>query len=174
MSSEITVTGSIAEPDMRFSQQGKAMLNLRINATYRRLNKQTNEWEDHGAQLWYGATLWERDAERWAELLHRGDQVSIRGIHVKREYQAHDGSTVLADDIANAKMLGYRPKATQPGGQQPQQYAPQPGYAQPASDDPWRTQGQQPQPPQPAPQQAQAGWGPEQGFPQPQNPNPPF
>lgn len=172
MSSEITVTGSIAEPDMRFSPQGKAMLNLRINATYRRLNKQTNEWEDQGAQLWYGATLWERDAERWAELLHKGDQVSVRGIHVKREYQARDGSTVLADDIANARMLGYRPKAQQPS-QQPSQ---QPAYAPPQSQqDPWRG-GQQPPAQQPAaPQQAQAGWGPEQGFPQQQHPtDPPF
>lgn len=135
MSSELTVTGSIAEPEMRFSQQGKAMLNLRVNATHRRLNKQTNEWEDQGAQLWYGATLWERDAERWAELLHKGDQVSIRGVHVKREYQTRDGGQGVADDIANARMLGYRPRLQ--GAGQPQQqggYTPQPAVSDP---DPW-------------------------------------
>lgn len=164
MSSEITVTGKIAEPELRFGQDGKARLNLRINATHRRLNRQSNEWEDVGADLWYGATLWERDAERWGELLHRGDQVSIRGVHVKREYQARDGSTGVADDIANARMLGYRPRLQ--GAGQPQQqggYTPQPAASDP---DPW---GQQ----QPAPQQEQ--WGQEQGYPQPQHPtDPPF
>lgn len=131
MSSEITVTGNIAEPELRFGQDGKARLNLRINATHRRLNRQSNEWEDVGADLWYGATLWERDAERWAELLHRGDQVSIRGVHVKREYQARDGSTGVADDIASARMLGYRPKAQQ-----------QPAPA--VQRDPWRAESQPP------------------------------
>ena len=137
MSSELTVTGTIAEPEVRYGQDGKARLALRINATHRRLNRQTNEWEDHGAQLWYGATLWKLDAERWAELLHKGDQVSIRGVHVKREYQARDGSTGVSDDIANARMLGYRPKATQQQGyQQPQQQR-QDG---PWSPDQWQQQ----------------------------------
>lgn len=121
MSAEVTVTGTIAEPQMRFSQSGKALLNLRINATSRRLNRDTQQWEDQGAPLWYGATLFERDAERWADLLHKGDQVSVRGIHVKREYQARDGSTGVADEIAGTRMLGYRPKQdaqTQPQQQQ--------------------------------------------------------
>jgi single-strand DNA-binding protein len=141
---------------MNYGPDGKARLNLRINATHRRLNKQTNEWEDAGAQLWYGATLWERDAERWAELLHRGDQVSIRGVHVKREYQALDGSTGVADDIASARMLGYRPKAQQ-----------QPAPAPAAQQDPWGAQSQ-------PPAQQQGQWGRDQGFPQPQSPTPPF
>lgn len=139
----MTVTGNISDPDLKFGQDGKARLNLRINATHRRQNRQTQQWEDHGAQLWYGATLWERDAERWAELLHKGDQVSIRGVHVKREYQTRDGGQGVADDIANARMLGFRPKDTQ--GHQPQG-GNQGTHAAPAGgqqDDPWRSQPQQ-------------------------------
>ena len=55
MSIETTVTGRIAEPELRYTQQGKAVLDLRICATRRALNKNTNEWADdgepHGAHL---------------------------------------------------------------------------------------------------------------------------
>lgn len=114
MSTKITVTGGIAEPELRFTQGGKAVLELRIAGTFSRRNKDTQQWEDQGAPLWHSATFWEKDAEKLAELLHKGDRVSVEGIQVLDQYTARDGSQQQKHVIANPRFLGFIPRAGAP------------------------------------------------------------
>jgi single-strand DNA-binding protein len=181
MSAHITVTGNLGQdPELRWSQQGKAILSLSVGCTPRRLNKQSNEWENVGEDLWVRATFWEQEAERLAEQLRKGSKVTVEGTLSRRTYQRQDGGVGESLEITGARFLGIIPRAQQPSQQ--------PAYAPQAQQDPWRG-GQQPpaqqvsqeqfraaqqQAYQQAPQPQQAGWGADQGFPQPQNLNPPF
>ena len=161
----MTIHASIDGPigsvgDVQFNQDGKARLRFTVASNRRRLNRQTNEWENDGATTWLSATLFGRDAEMWGERLNKGDKVSLIGEFTTHEWTDRDGGERKDLQVVFPTIVDHRPKAQPQGGQQ---------YAQPVSDDPWRAQGQPPQPPQ-----QQSGWGPEQGFPQQQSTPAPF
>lgn len=63
MPATATILGRIAEPVLRWTQGGHAVLELSIAATPRRKDRQTGEWADDGAPLWINATLWDAEAE---------------------------------------------------------------------------------------------------------------
>ncbi len=179
----LTIIGNLtADPELRFTPSGAAVADFTVASTPRTFDKARNEWAD-GTTLFMRCSIWREAAENAAESLRKGMRVIAVGKLVQRSYQDRNGVDrtvveMVLDEVgpslkrAKAQVVRTQPVGQQPQGgyQQPQQYAPQS-----ASDDPWRTQGQpQPQPPQAAPQQ-QAGWGPEQGFPQQQHPtDPPF
>jgi single-strand DNA-binding protein len=134
MSAHVTVTGNLGqEPELKWSQQGKAILGLSIGCTPRRLNRQSNEWENVGDDLWIRATFWEDEAQRLVEVLHKGSKVSVEGVLSRRVYQRQDGGAGESLEITGARFLGVVPKAQQ-----------QPAPAPAAQRDPWRAQ---PQPP---------------------------
>ena len=69
MSMSTITAGRIAEPELRFTTNGKALLELRIAATRSQKDKTTGQWSDDGAPLWVAATFWEDEAQRLAEAL---------------------------------------------------------------------------------------------------------
>ena len=111
MAMEATVTGSIAEPELRYTAQGKAVLEVRIGATRRAKDKQSGEWGDDGSPLWVGSTFWEQEAERLAEFLTKGCKVSVFGTVVREEFQRKDGSAGEKLIIRFPRFLGFTPKA---------------------------------------------------------------
>lgn len=140
MSMETTITGNIANPELRFTQQGAAVLELRINGTRRAKNKQTGEWADDGAQLWVSATFWENEAEKLAEVLHKGSKVTVSGGVVMEEYQKRDGNRGQKIVIRNPRFLGVIPSASnRPQEARTAANAPDP-YTQPTND-PWGAPG---------------------------------
>ena len=160
----VTVEGRLAaDPELKFLQSGAAVCNFRIAHTERKMNQQTQQWED-GATLWFPVTAWRGLAENCAESLHKGDAVIVYGDLTEEEWENREGQKQVSKRI-NAKWVGpslsnatvtiNRPQRQQGG--QPQQQG-----------DPWTTSGQQQQ----APTWGQ-GWGsqqPQQGNP---NQNPP-
>ena len=111
MAMEATVTGSIAEPELKYTAQGKAVLEVRIGATRRAKDKQSGEWGDDGSPLWVGSTFWEKEAERLAELLTKGCKVSVSGTVVREEFQKRDGGQGEKLIIRFPRFLGYTPKS---------------------------------------------------------------
>lgn len=144
-----TITGVarlVADPELSFTQSGKAMAKLRLAFNSRRLNKQTNQWED-GDVCWLRGTAWERLAEHAAETLEKGSEVivtgEIRTEEWERDGQKHSATALLIRSIgpslayATATVTKSTPGSSGPssGQQRPQQSHPQ----QPAADDPWAT-----------------------------------
>ena len=129
MSIETTVTGRIAEPELRYTQQGKAVLDLRICATRRALNKNTNEWADDGEPLWVSAPFWERDAEYLAEILGKGSEITVTGTLAMETYETPNGR--------GSKLVVRFPrfKGLVPKRQNPSQ-APQDRFSGPQSQNP--------------------------------------
>lgn len=91
MTCETTIEGTISEPAIRYTQTGKTLLELGICCTPRRKNKITSQWEDDGAPLWISATLWGDDADRYGDLLHKGDRIIATGTLAREEFTRNDG-----------------------------------------------------------------------------------
>lgn len=91
MPATATITGRIAEPTLRWTQNGHAVLAISIAATPRRKNRNTGQWEDDGAPLWINATLWDAEAEAAAELLRKGDHVIATGTLALETYTTANG-----------------------------------------------------------------------------------
>ncbi|MGW7085046.1 single-stranded DNA-binding protein [Streptomyces sp. NPDC054871] len=144
-----TMTGVgrlVADPELRFTQSQKAVASVRLAFNSRRLNKQTNEWED-GDTFWVRGTAWEGLAEHIAESLAQGMEVLVSG-ELKTESWEKDGQKHSQPALAIRSIgpnLAYATAAVtkagaQQGGGQPQRPAAQQQRRQaPPQDDVWAT-----------------------------------
>lgn len=148
MSNHVTITGNLGQdPELRFIPSGKAVCTVSVGDTPRRFNRDTNAWEDAGDTLWLRCTIWGAEAEAVAELLRRGDKVTVVGRLKSRSWDDKDGSkrTVIecdADSVAKVAKPAPAQRPATSGG----------------VDDPWATQAQQGRA-QTSPAQATGGWG---------------
>lgn len=119
------VDGHIAEPKIAFTQNGRPILNLRINATRRTKNTNTNQWEDDGDPLWITITLWDNEADTLADKLQKGDRITAAGTLTLKPYTRNDGTPAIEHQLRNPKILTIQHKNTTPT---------------PNQNDPWNTQ----------------------------------
>lgn len=70
--------GVIADPELRFTPQGKAVLSIRLAFNDSRYNEETRQWEN-SKTFYVDATAWEQTAERLADQIRKGDQVYVSG-----------------------------------------------------------------------------------------------
>lgn len=120
----ITLQGNIAEPELRFTSGGKAVLNLSVADTLRRKN-QAGEWEDVST-TWWRVQVWDRAAETLAEHLAKGSRVTVTGEVHAREWEDREGNKRTSYDVT-ARTVGIIPKANTSGQQRPA----------PRGNDPW-------------------------------------
>ena len=152
------IAGVIADPELRFMPQGKAVLSIRLAFNDSRYNEETRQWENTKT-FYVDATAWEQTAERLADQIRKGDQVYVSG-RIETQSWEKDGEKKSKPSLTVRTMrkLEKNAPAQQPagsyggfqstglGGQQ----------AAPPQQDPWGG-GQQ-----------QAAWGePPQGGPAP-------
>lgn len=164
----VSFTGNTTgDAELRFSPDGKAVLNLSVAENHSKFNKQTNQYEDTGVTF-RRVALWGKKAEHLADQIGKGSMVHVSGREETRAYTTRNGAEgtsleVTADDIG---LIYAKNGTAQQGGQQGGGYQ----------------QGQQPQQgrPQQRPQQGQADpWGQQGGGnydwgTQPQDDTPPF
>ena len=111
MSAFTTATGNLGqEPEIKYSQKGTAYLNVSIAVTPRRFNKQSQQWENRGDDAWLRATFFNDDAERYAEVLHKGSKVTISGTLVRNTFNRSDGTVGESWELDSARFLGIVPK----------------------------------------------------------------
>ena len=78
MTAHASIAGNLAaDPEVRFSKDGKAVCECRVASNHRRKN-QAGEWEDAGT-TWVTVTLWGRSGEAFAETARKGDRVIAVG-----------------------------------------------------------------------------------------------
>lgn len=100
----VTITGNLgADPELRRTQSGMAILNMRVAVNDRRKNSQTGEYED--AVNWVGVVMFGTRAEAVANYLHRGSKIGVDGKLRYSEWEVKDGGQkrskleVIADEI---------------------------------------------------------------------------
>ncbi|MFG2963547.1 single-stranded DNA-binding protein [Streptomyces sp. NPDC048288] len=150
------------DPELRFTQAQKAVVSVSLAFNSRRLNKQTNEWED-GDTFFVRGTAWERLAENVAETLAKGMEVIVTGdLRTERwekDGQKHERPALLirsiAPNLAYSVAKVSKDAASQQNGGQGGQRTAQQGQQQrrsgpPPQDDPWavdNAQGYSAEPP---------------------------
>lgn len=118
MAAEITVAGTLTrDPEIRYAQSGTAMLKLALAATRRTQNRDTKQWEDDGDPLYIDVTFFGDRENYLGDILHKGDQVSVSGALVRRNWESGTKSGV-ALEVRFPKLLGYVKKADKAGGVQ--------------------------------------------------------
>jgi len=107
MSAEITVTGNLTrDPETAKTKSGELIVRLDIAATRRQFDKKTDEWTDDGSPLYLSASFFGNSYEYLTDLVSKGDQVTITGTLVLREWESKKGSGKSLE-IRFPKFLGY-------------------------------------------------------------------
>lgn len=114
----ITITGNlVADPELRYLQNGTAVTNLRVAENIRKYNKQTEQFEDAGANF-HNVTVWRAKGEAVANKLTKGSPVIITGELRQNTYENAQGEKRSTWDITadNIGALIIPPKNTNSGG----------------------------------------------------------
>ncbi len=160
----LTIVGNLtADPELRFTQNGTAVVNFTVASTPRMYDKQTQQWVD-GEALFMRCSAWREQAEHAAESLAKGMRVVVVGKLKARSYQDKEGNNrtaweLEADEIApSLRYATANVTKANSGGMNNSA----------AGGSPWGGQPQQPQAPaqQPQPQPQQQGWDLPAGTPQ--------
>ena len=146
----VIITGNLgADPELKRTQSGTAVMSMRVAVNDRRKNQQTGAWEDYCN--WVGVTMFGSRAESVANYLHRGSKVGIDGKLRYSEWQTNDGQKrnkleVIADDIEllspkdgqnGSHGGGYQQQGGYNGGYQNAPQNRSQGYQQPSPQQQW-------------------------------------
>ena len=107
--------GVIADPELRFTPQGKAVLSIRLAFNDSRYNEETRQWENTKT-FYVDATAWEQTAERLADQIRKGDQVYVSG-RLETQSWEKDGEKKSKPSLTVRTMRKLEKNApTQQGG----------------------------------------------------------
>lgn len=85
-----TIVGRlVADPEVRYTNDGKPVASFTIASSQRVYNKQTGQWED-GEATFLGCTAWSKLAEGVATL-GKGQRVIATGVLRQRRWEGQDG-----------------------------------------------------------------------------------
>jgi single-strand DNA-binding protein len=97
----ITVVGNLtADPDLRFTSTGVAVLDFTVASTPRIYDRESGEWKD-GDTLFLRCNLWRQAAENAAKSLLKGTRVIVQGRLKQRSFETKEGDkrTVVELDV---------------------------------------------------------------------------
>jgi single-strand DNA-binding protein len=97
----ITVVGNLtADPDLRFTSGGVAVLDFTVASTPRVYDRGSGEWKDDDT-LFLRCSLWRQAALNAAESLAKGTRVIVQGRLRQRSFETKEGGkrTVVELDV---------------------------------------------------------------------------
>jgi single-strand DNA-binding protein len=85
-----TIVGNLPrDPEVRFTQGGKAVVSFSVGVTPRSYDKATNEWKD-GETSWVRCVAWDKLAQNLADSLTKGSRVIVTGRFAERKWKDKD------------------------------------------------------------------------------------
>jgi len=105
MSTDVTLTGRLTrDPDLKFSQAGKAVARFSVVTSRRVKDQQTGEWSDSDVTYWDCVAFGEL-ASNITDSLTKGTGVIVTGHASQEEWTTKDGEKrkslkVVAEDVA--------------------------------------------------------------------------
>ena len=103
-----TIVGNLAEdPELRFTNTGIAVTNLRVAVTQR--IQQDGQWRD-GDTSFFKVNVWRGQAENLADSLGKGDRVMVTGRLRQRSWETPEGdkrsvTEIEADEVGASLKL---------------------------------------------------------------------
>lgn len=128
---KVILVGNLgANPEIRYTQGGQAVANLRLATTERWTDRQGQKQEQ---TEWHNVVVWGRTAEIVGQYLTKGRQVYIEGRIRTRQWQDKTGQKRYTTEVVaqSVQMLGGRGDGGRGGGD----YAPDDQAATVPSDD---------------------------------------
>ena len=110
---QIILTGNVGHGELKFTNNGKAVLEFTVADNLRVLNRQSNVWETKST-MWWRVTVWEKQAEDLAPEVVKGARVVVVGDVHSREYEK-DGATRTVYDV-KGKTVAVVPRGDAKGG----------------------------------------------------------
>ena len=127
MTTPITIVGRIGQAELKFTPNGRAVLNASVAVDREKYNKDTRQHEKVGTD-WHRFDLWGAKAEAAVEAVTKGTLVIVTGALESRDYETRDGEKRTVWEI-RATEVGVIPTAKR--------------TTTPAAEtDPWATDGQ--------------------------------
>lgn len=104
-----TISGTarlIEDPELRFGASGVAICKVRLAFNSRKLNQQTQQWEDADS-FFVNAVMFKQPAENAAEAFQHGQEVVVTGRLKTEKWETKDGEkrsapSLLIDSIGPA------------------------------------------------------------------------
>ena len=98
------------DPDLRYTQAGTAVLNVRMATTESFADSKTGERKDRVE--WHTVIVWGRRAEALAKLLSKGARIGVEGRLQTRQWEDAAGSKRYSTEVQamNVLLLGGRPR----------------------------------------------------------------
>ena len=127
-----------ADPEVRYTQSGTAVANLRLATNESYVDKTTGERTERTD--WHRVVAWGKLAEIVGQYLSKGRQIYVEGQLQTRQWQDKEGNTRYTTEVraGDLVMLGGRGGAPGEEGSAPSeegQYASVGGDAPPSADD---------------------------------------
>jgi single-strand DNA-binding protein len=96
-----------ADPELRFTQGGQAVLNIRLATTERYLDREKH-WQERTD--WHSVVVWGKRAEALAKLLRKGGQIAVEGGIRTSSYDDREGNKRYKTEVhaSNVILLGKR------------------------------------------------------------------
>lgn len=99
---KVTIIGNLGkDPEVRYTQSGTAVCNLRIGATERR--KDGDNWQDHTE--WFTVISFGKTAENAGRFLKKGRQVFVEGRLQTRTWQDKENQTRYTTEVVANQIL---------------------------------------------------------------------
>lgn len=149
-------TGNLgADPELRYTSNGTAMLTLRICVNHYTKNQNTGEYDPLGSPDWLSAAIFGERAEQLSKVLKRGYNVKFYALFPYPEPWENNGKQGVERKLRKPQILEYWPPKNQgnspagtgqgqwgapadnPWAQQPTQPTQNAPANQPAAADPW-------------------------------------
>ena len=97
-----------ADPELKYTQGGQAVLRMRVATSKRWKDKQTGETKEQTE--WHTCSLWGPRAEGLSKYVGKGDKVGIEGEMRYRQWENKDGVKMTSADVIvdEVHLLGGR------------------------------------------------------------------
>lgn len=106
-----------ADPELRFTQGGQAVLNMRMATTETFLDKDKRRQERTD---WHNVVVWGKRGEGLAKILAKGSSIFVEGSIRTSSYEAREGGTRYKTEIiASNVLLTGRGGAARGGAHEP-------------------------------------------------------
>jgi single-strand DNA-binding protein len=129
-----------AEPELRYTQGGQAVLNLRLATNESYFDKKQNKRVERVE--WHSVTVWGARGEALGKILGKGSSIFVEGSLRTSSYDDREGNKRHKTEISATNIIlagGKRAQAAEGDGREPElrreQRAPRSAPTEPPADD---------------------------------------
>lgn len=118
----VTLLGNLgADPELRFTQAGQGVLNIRLATTESYLDKDRQRKERTD---WHNVTVWGKRGEALAKILTKGSRILVEGRLQTSSYDDREGTKRYKTEVVASNVLLAGGPRTEGGGAQRTQREP--------------------------------------------------